>query len=46
MVGAAGRATGARLQDFYLNHGYVTASVGEPRIAYVDGRAGYARRSR
>jgi outer membrane protein insertion porin family len=27
----------ARLQDFYLNHGYVTASVGEPRITYVDG---------
>ena len=26
-----------RLEDFYLNHGYVTASVGEPKISYVDG---------
>ena len=30
----------AKLQDFYLNRGYVTASVGEPRITYVDGKAG------
>jgi outer membrane protein insertion porin family len=30
----------AKLQDFYLNHGYVTASVGEPRITYVDGKSG------
>jgi outer membrane protein insertion porin family len=27
----------SRLQDFYLNHGYVTATVGEPKITYVDG---------
>ena len=27
-----------RLEDFYLNHGYVTATVGEPRIVYVEGR--------
>ena len=27
----------SRLQDFYLNHGYVTATVGEPKISYVDG---------
>jgi len=27
----------SRLQDFYLNHGYVTAIVGEPKITYVDG---------
>jgi len=27
----------SRLQDFYLNHGYVTAVVGEPKITYVDG---------
>jgi outer membrane protein insertion porin family len=30
----------AKLQDFYLNQGYVTASVGEPRITYVDGKSG------
>jgi outer membrane protein insertion porin family len=30
-----------RLQDFYLNHGYVTATVGEPRITYVDGKSGF-----
>ena len=29
-----------RLEDFYLNHGYVTASVGEPRIVYVQGKTG------
>jgi outer membrane protein insertion porin family len=29
-----------RLEDFYLNHGYVTASVGEPRIVYVEGKKG------
>jgi len=27
----------SRLQDFYLNHGYVTAIVSEPKITYVDG---------
>jgi outer membrane protein insertion porin family len=25
-----------RLQDFYLDHGYVTASVGQPKITYID----------
>ena len=30
----------AKLQDFYLNHGYVTASVGEPRLTYIDGKSG------
>jgi outer membrane protein insertion porin family len=25
-----------RLQDFYLDHGYVTASVGEPKVTYID----------
>jgi len=29
-----------RLEDFYLNHGYVTASIGEPRIVYVQGKTG------
>jgi outer membrane protein insertion porin family len=27
-----------RLEDFYLNHGYVTARIGQPRITYVDGK--------
>jgi outer membrane protein insertion porin family len=30
----------ARLQNLYLNNGYVTATVGEPRITYVDGTSG------
>lgn len=31
----------ARLQDFYLNRGYVTASIGEPSITYQDGLSGW-----
>ena len=31
----------ARLQDFYLNRGYVTASIGEPRVSYIDGKSGF-----
>jgi outer membrane protein insertion porin family len=27
-----------RLEDFYLNHGYVTVRIGQPRITYVDGK--------
>jgi outer membrane protein insertion porin family len=34
----------ARLQDFYLDRGYVLASVGEPAITYVDGRSGLFRK--
>jgi outer membrane protein insertion porin family len=30
-----------RLLNKYLNHGYVTATVGEPRITYTDGKAGF-----
>ena len=29
-----------RLEDFYLNHGYVTASIGEPKVSYIDEKAG------
>jgi outer membrane protein insertion porin family len=25
-----------RIEDFYLNHGYVTARVGQPRLSYTD----------
>jgi outer membrane protein insertion porin family len=28
------------LRDFYLDNGYVTAEVGEPRITYADGKSG------
>ena len=30
-----------RLQDYYLNLGYVTATVGEPHITYIDGKSGF-----
>ena len=29
-----------RLEDYYLDRGYVTASIGEPRIVYAEGKAG------
>ena len=29
-----------KLEDFYLDRGYVTASIGEPRIEYADGKGG------
>lgn len=33
-----------RLEDFYLNHGYVTASVGEPKVSYIDEKGKKPRR--
>ena len=30
------RGDRGRLEDFYLNHGYVTARVGQPKITYTD----------
>ena len=33
-----------RLEDFYLNNGYVTANVGEPKISYYDGKSFWLRR--
>jgi outer membrane protein insertion porin family len=30
------RGDRGRLEDFYLNHGYVTARIGQPKIAYRD----------
>jgi outer membrane protein insertion porin family len=30
------RGDHGRLEDFYLNHGYVTARVGQPKITYTD----------
>jgi outer membrane protein insertion porin family len=29
-----------RIEDFYLNHGYVTASVGQPKVSYIEGKPG------
>jgi outer membrane protein insertion porin family len=34
------RGDRGRLEDFYLNHGYVTARIGQPRISYTDGKSG------
>ena len=30
------RGDRGRLEDFYLNHGYVTARIGQPKITYTD----------
>ena len=30
------RGDRGRIEDFYLNHGYVTARVGQPKITYTD----------
>lgn len=32
------------VRDFYLDRGYVTATVGQPTITYSDGRAGFFKR--
>jgi len=29
-----------RLEDFYLDHGYVSATVGEPKVIYLDSKTG------
>jgi outer membrane protein insertion porin family len=34
----------ARLEELYLNHGYVTASIGDPKISYFDGRSGFLKK--
>ncbi len=35
------RGDRGRLEDFYLDHGYVTARVGQPKISYTDGKSGW-----
>ena len=35
------RGDRGRIEDYYLDHGYVTARVGQPRISYSDGKAGF-----
>jgi outer membrane protein insertion porin family len=34
-----------RLEDYYLNRGYVTANIGQPRIEYSDGESGFLKKS-
>jgi outer membrane protein insertion porin family len=34
------RGEQGRLEDFYLNHGYVQVRVGRPKVSYADGRSG------
>lgn len=29
-----------KIREFYLNHGYVQAQVGEPKLSYTDGKSG------
>jgi outer membrane protein insertion porin family len=38
------RGEQGHLEDFLLNHGYVTARVGVPRVTYADGKAGLFRK--
>jgi len=35
------RGDRGRLEDFYLDRGYVTARVGQPKISYTDGKSGW-----
>jgi outer membrane protein insertion porin family len=35
------RGDRGRLEDFYLNHGYVTARIGQPKISYTDSKSGF-----
>jgi outer membrane protein insertion porin family len=35
------RGDRGRLEDYYLDHGYVTARIGQPRISYTDGKSGF-----
>ena len=33
-----------KVRDYYLDHGYVTATVGKPEISYFDGKAGFLKK--
>jgi outer membrane protein insertion porin family len=33
-----------RLEDYYLNQGYVTVRIGQPRIEYSDGKSGFIKK--
>ncbi len=32
------------LRDFYLDHGYVTATIGQPVLSYTDGKSGFLKK--
>jgi outer membrane protein insertion porin family len=32
------------IRDYYLDHGYVTATVGQPTLTYSDGKSGFLRK--
>jgi outer membrane protein insertion porin family len=34
-----------RLEDYYLDRGYVTVNIGQPRIEYSDGKSGFFKKS-
>jgi outer membrane protein insertion porin family len=34
------RGEQGRLEDFYLNHGYVQVRVGQPKVSYTEGKSG------
>ncbi len=34
------RGEQGRLEDFYLNHGYVQVRMGQPKVSYTDGKSG------
>jgi outer membrane protein insertion porin family len=38
------RGDRGRIEDYYLDHGYVTARVGQPRLSYTDGKSGFFRK--
>ncbi len=38
------RGDRGRIEDLYLNHGYVTVRVGNPKISYFDGKSGFIKK--
>ena len=38
------RGDHGRVEDFYLANGYVLARIGQPRVSYFDGKAGFIRK--
>ncbi len=33
-----------KIQDFFLDHGYVSATIGQPKLTYTDGRSGFIKK--
>ncbi len=38
------RGDRGRIEDYYLDNGYVTARVGQPRVSYTDGKSGFLKK--